>query len=42
MYVRSTTAQRRALDKQWWSVMERARVELLKKADRVLGDDRRY
>lgn len=42
MYVRSTTKQRRALDKQWWELMNRAAAELVAKADRVLGDDRRY
>jgi hypothetical protein len=42
MYVRSTTKQRRAADRLWWELMTRAAEELTAKADRVLGDDRRY
>ncbi len=42
MYVRSTTKQRRALEKLWWQVMDRAGEELVARIDRGRGDDRRF
>lgn len=42
MYVRSTTKQRRAADRLWWELMDRAGAELVKKADQVMGNDARY
>jgi hypothetical protein len=39
MRVRSSTRQRRAAEKLWWELMNRAGAELVKRADSVLGDD---
>ena len=42
MYVRSTTKQRRNLDKQWWEIMARSADLLCAQVDAVMGDDRRF